>query len=49
MSQSKGSSVAGRIMSVKSSSNTTGNQVLDLPDCSVLPHLIVPLLASWIT
>jgi len=46
MSQSKGSSVAGRIMSMKNSSKINGSRALDLLACSVVLHLIVPLLAS---
>jgi hypothetical protein len=41
-SQSKGHSAAGRIMSVKNSSDTIGNQTRDLPACSIVPQPTVP-------
>jgi hypothetical protein len=38
MSQSHGHSAAGRIISMKNSSDTIGNQTRDLPTCSAVPQ-----------
>jgi hypothetical protein len=37
LSQPQGHSAAGRIMSMKNSSDTIGNRTLDLPACSAVP------------
>jgi hypothetical protein len=42
LSQPQGHSAAGRIMSVKNSSDTIGNRTRDLPACSVVPQPTAP-------
>ena len=42
LSQSQGHSAAGRIMSMKSSSDTIGNRTRDLPACSEVPQPTAP-------
>ena len=43
LSQLQGHSAAGRIMSMKNSSDTIGNQARDLPACSVVSQPTAPL------
>ena len=38
LSRPQGHSAAGRIMSMKNSSDTIGNRTRDLPACSAVPH-----------
>ena len=42
LSRSQGNSAAGRIMSLKNSKNTIGNQTRDLPACSAVPQPTAP-------
>ena len=42
LSQPKGHSAAGRIVSMKNSNDTLGNRTHDLPACSAVPQLNVP-------
>jgi hypothetical protein len=42
LSQPKGHSAAGRIMSLKNSCDTLGNQTHNLPACSAVPQPTVP-------
>jgi len=42
LSQSQGHSAAGRIMSMKNSNDTTGNQTRDLSTCSAVPQPTAP-------
>jgi hypothetical protein len=42
LSRPQGLRVAGRIMSMKNSNDTIGNQTRDLPDCSAVPQRTAP-------
>jgi hypothetical protein len=42
LSQPQGHSAAGRIMSMKNSTNTIGNRTRDLPACSAVPQQTAP-------
>jgi hypothetical protein len=47
MSQPQGHSAAGKIMPMKKSSDTIGNQTRDTPVCSALPQPTVLLRAPY--
>ena len=42
LSQPQGHSAAGRIMSMKNSTDTIGNRIRDLPACSAVPQTPAP-------
>ena len=48
LSQPQGHSAAGKIMSMKNSSDTIGNQTRDLPACSAMSQSTLPPLAPKI-